>query len=688
MNLKLYRQKIKQRDGFTVYQGEDSHPYADKDMVIVADGLGGRGGFPHTKMDRAILDEEKLYDILFEPEFEAEVSDEFRAFVTNNFEELFKTKSYYDNDLVNDETVRRSGYFASRIVVAIALYTLKYNPKFSKERVFAEFDTLTDEQKETRAKYFADKLAEIVLEKLARIAERAGFEMEVGNKGAYLLPSTLTVALLNERDDGVDVLYLWAGDSRGYFWTETEGMAQVTEDHEEGETMTNLITLSRECKIEGRFLTLPKPCAIFCATDGVYKPEAFACPIDQEFLMLMVIDMYDNPDDAMKLLVDQYNSLSVDDSSTMALYGCGYETYADFRAAVKRRMALINEKYVGQLPGLFDVDYQGDLNRLHAKAVRKFADEGVARRLLASPQILNIVVNDMEKRRYAPYLEVKNGEAEPALVTTAPKDAAWARLVEYVKNNWLVGEGIRKYIPEIRNKHIDRCGKKGGYKMASEMPTPLTSLYKSTIQSQMARLNEAYRSDDYLDLLADLDGEEKVEAVKEHIIALKKQVLSIVEKEVSAYLQFRDEQQRLTREYLEFDKETVASLLERLERLERVENMSWAASPSCPIPMGLKQVHEAYIAACENVSDTPAGEDNGALVEVAVKYWCGNRNIHAFIWNQYRELVSDSLIEDILDENPTDAAELKRLTEALATRSRVYGEYNKEYNRKYRPSRL
>ena len=92
--------------------------------------------------------------------------------------------------------------------------------------------------------------------------------------------------------------------------------------------------------------------------------------------------------------------------------------------------------------------------------------------------------------------------------------------------------------------------------------------------------------------------------------------------------------------------------------------------------------------ACENVSDTPAGEDNGALVEVAVKYWCGNRNIHAFIWNQYRELVSDSLIEDILDENPTDAAELKRLTEALATRSRVYGEYNKEYNRKYRPSRL
>ena len=689
MNIKLYRQKIKERDGYTIYQGEDSHPYADKDIVIVADGLGGRGGFPHTKMNRDILDEEKLYDILFEPEFEADVSDEFRAFVTNNFEELFKTRSYYDNELVNDETVRRSGYFASRIVVAIALYTLKYNPKFSKERVFAGFDELTDEEKETRAKYFADKLAEIILEKLARIAERAGFEMEVGNKGAYLLPSTLTIALLNEREDGVDVLYLWAGDSRGYFWTENEGMAQVTEDHEEGETMTNLITLSRESRVEGRFLTLPKPCAIFCATDGVYKPEAFACPIDQEYLMLMAIDMYNNPDDAMKLLVNQYNMLSVDDSSTLALYGCGYETYADFQTAVRNRMAVINKKYVSQLPGLFDVDYQGDLNKLHAKAVKKFADEDVARRLLASPQVLGIVVNDMEKRRYAPYLEVKNCEAKPVDDSAARKAEAWASLVEYVKNNWLLGEGIRKYIPAITSKHPVICGKKGGYKMSSELPAPMTALYKSVVNNNLTLLDGSYHTENHVDMLADLEREEQTEIIKDSIIAMKKQVLSIVEKEIAAYLEFRDEQQRLNREYLEFDKEAFDDLLGRLENLEKVENMTWFKVAENSLPKKLQARQAEYISICESVTDTVEGEeDNNALLEVAIKYWCGNRNIQAFIWNQYRELVSDSLIEDILDENPADAAELKRLTAALATRTKVYGEYNSEYNRKYRPSRL
>ena len=402
----------------------------------------------------------------------------------------------------------------------------------------------------------------------------------------------------------------------------------------------------------------------------------------------MAIDMYNDPVAAMKFLTDQYNMLSKDDSSTLALYGCGYETYADFQAAVRKRMAVIKEKYVSQLPGLLDVDYVGDLERLYGKAFEKFSDEGVARRLLSSPEVLSIVVNDMDKRKYAPYREIKNGTAHAAPDTTAIKDAAWARLVEYVKNNWLIGEGIRKYIPEIRNKHIERCGKKGGYKMASEMPSPLTSLYKSTIQTQLTKLDGAYRSDDYLDMLAGLERAEQLDTASDYIVALKKQVLSLVDKEIEAYMQFRDEQQSLAREYLEFDKETVDGLLARLENLERVENMTWAANPACPIPMGLKQVHEEYIRVCENLPEAEKSDDGGALLDVAIKYWCGNKNVQAFIWNQFRELVPDALIEEILSANPRDAAELKRLTAAVATREMIYSQYINEYNRNYRPSRL
>ena len=70
MNSILYHQKIKEnRNGQRVYLGEDAYPYADKDFIIVADGLGGRGGFPHRNFNKDILDKERFYDILFDDAF-------------------------------------------------------------------------------------------------------------------------------------------------------------------------------------------------------------------------------------------------------------------------------------------------------------------------------------------------------------------------------------------------------------------------------------------------------------------------------------------------------------------------------------------------------------------------------------------------------------------------------------------
>ena len=43
----------KNKQGFFI--GEDAAPYAADDMVIVADGLGGTGGFVHREMNPAFL---------------------------------------------------------------------------------------------------------------------------------------------------------------------------------------------------------------------------------------------------------------------------------------------------------------------------------------------------------------------------------------------------------------------------------------------------------------------------------------------------------------------------------------------------------------------------------------------------------------------------------------------------------
>ena len=66
MELTVYRQSSKVRpDGTIVYKGEDALPYADGQLLIVADGLGGAAAIRHTSIDSRLFDEETLPDTLF-----------------------------------------------------------------------------------------------------------------------------------------------------------------------------------------------------------------------------------------------------------------------------------------------------------------------------------------------------------------------------------------------------------------------------------------------------------------------------------------------------------------------------------------------------------------------------------------------------------------------------------------------
>ena len=224
MNSILYHQKQKQDScGRRIYIGEDAYPYADQDIIVVADGLGGRGGYPHTKINKKILDRDLFYNIVFAPVFGAAVSMDFQNFVVNSFSEIFDTKDYY---FENSATTRSSGYFASRLVTAITLFELKYNPYFNKALIFSRVRSATPAEKGNIVQAYGDKLAQLIRDKLSQIAANVGFEVETKISGAYLLPSTLTATLVDDCGDHVDTIYFWAGDSRGYSWDE-KGLAQV-----------------------------------------------------------------------------------------------------------------------------------------------------------------------------------------------------------------------------------------------------------------------------------------------------------------------------------------------------------------------------------------------------------------------------------------------------------------------------
>ncbi|MBQ3016460.1 MAG: hypothetical protein IJD79_06755 [Clostridia bacterium] len=366
MNSILYHQMKSVIQAKDVYLGEDAYPYADDSLLIVSDGLGGRGGYHHKRFFHDILEEDKIYDILFAPVFEKEVSSEIRSFIVGSFSELYKTKDYY---FTLKETMKCSGYFASRIITAIALYELKYNEDFEKQKIFEALRAVDGEEREALAQEYGDKLAIQIRKKLEKVAAQGNFLLESSFTGAYLLPATLTIALMDETESSVDVLYLWAGDSRAYIW-DKDGLAQITEDQEKNEVMTNLITLTKPFRVEGHFASFTKPCLVFNTSDGIYKSNAFESPLDLEYeIMRTTLNMDESFEITPTCFEEAMNNFSSDlniigkhdDSNTIALRAFGFADFEEVKKMLSDRLEYIKSNMLTRLSDLFSRSFSKEL---------------------------------------------------------------------------------------------------------------------------------------------------------------------------------------------------------------------------------------------------------------------------------------------------------------------------------------
>lgn len=400
MKMLLHHQKRRNfSDGTFVYIGEDGNPYADSELLIVADGLGGRGGYPHKKIAPEILYPDKLYKDFIEPILKNSDSlnvdsdpryAEYKKFVEDSFTELFELGEWGYGP--TSARMRTSGYFASRLVTAIALYAVKFCEEFNGKALFQKINNSEGDAQKKYIDEFRRALAQYIEKTLFNIAQKMGLELESNVKGAYLLPTTLVIAIINDSSENVlreeiriesgearngwlDVLYLWAGDSRGYLWNETEGLAQITDDHERDETMTNLITLTRPFELEARLIKVDKPVILFNATDGCYKCPCFASPFDLEYVFLQALAKPDNSDstvdcfDAVAQELDnQFKFIGThDDSNTMALTALGYESFDEIQNAANKRLGYLQKSIIDKLPEILDRDFAYELNLCERK---------------------------------------------------------------------------------------------------------------------------------------------------------------------------------------------------------------------------------------------------------------------------------------------------------------------------------
>lgn len=691
----LYHQKeFIDSHGRKRYIGEDTYPYADEELIIVADGLGGRGGYPHTKINHDILNRDKFYDIVFAPVFCADVSNEFKNYVIGIFDEVFKTKDYY---FENTSFIRCSGYFASRLASAITLYEMKYNHDFDKKNVFFKVHSVSQEERVAVVQQLGDELARLIYEKLSQIANNVGFEIETKITGAYLLPTTIVATLVDDCEDYADVIYFWAGDSRGYIWNEN-GLAQVTDDHEENETMTNIITLTKPFKIEATYIRVEKPCVLFNATDGCYKCSVFSSPFDLEYVFLKSIDDSDSFDDAVNILYNKFGEIGQhDDSNTMAISALGFENYQGVQNSVRKRLTNIEETIIAKLPGILMVNYPEELGAMEEKisgGICKFNE-----RLISEERIVIFVKNDMIANEYIPLLREKNDLSDKKNSCVKRQNELEKAIEKWVEKYWIRKPQLKRYstAADKFKSGLLGFGRENPYEKYSKLQETLdlaNEAHEKCVSNIIEKLDLTYEKlKNELEQLTDIKNTVNFDdyTLTQNKISMMEVIefCKDVSKRETPYIQKHKSVSReideLNHYYVTNDADAILvmkkSILEKKFDINTIE-ISMNAKER------ITEVLKEYETMSEEIRDIEL-EINGLPDKHFMSYWeKNNERLVKSIWMNHRDLLSEELkecfSEDIIDLQKS-YMEMKKCCEL---REQIYSEYEQNYRRVYRESRI
>ena len=406
MELTVYRQSSKTRpDGTVVYKGEDARPYVDGQIFFVADGLGGAAAIRHQKVKPELFDEDKLLDTLFAGVYDDYSNATFADYVKKSFFELFAVKDCYTDNINN---IKKSGYFASRIVTAIILHEMLYNEAYSADRIFSVLAACGSEAE--RGEYLAalgHYFRDLIGDKIRQIARSANLVYESAYSGLALLGSTICATVYLEHDDCVEAVYLTAGDSRPYVWTEGDGLCQVLPDQEGKDGgMTNYIKANEGADFDIRcnYFRFDKPCILFNATDGCFDSGSFISQLAFEKLLAesaVASDSIGKMEEYLTSFFAEYGRH--DDSSTIAMKMFGYDTFASLQTSLARRLQVLQRTYFDRMSDLLDMDYDAAFAENERTMTGRLAS--LKEKFASEEGVTMYCTRELRAGKYAPYTE-------------------------------------------------------------------------------------------------------------------------------------------------------------------------------------------------------------------------------------------------------------------------------------------
>lgn len=159
-------------------------------------------------------------------------------------------------------------------------------------------------------------------------------------------PCTASIAVMQPAEGNkLRLTVLNDGDSRVYLFTEAQGLVQLTDDDSRGRpdplqslresaALSDMLNGDKEFRVKTLRLDTAMPCAVICATDGVFG--YLRSPMDFEHLFLQSIGKSDNFARMEDYLRDEIVRVTGDDSTcVISFYGWG--SFARLKARTEAR---------------------------------------------------------------------------------------------------------------------------------------------------------------------------------------------------------------------------------------------------------------------------------------------------------------------------------------------------------------
>ncbi|MBQ9828495.1 MAG: protein phosphatase 2C domain-containing protein [Lachnospiraceae bacterium] len=183
--------------------------------------------------------------------------------------------------------------------------------------------------------------------KTLQALKRSCAPMGVAGSLVKSFPCTVSAAFVTpDAEDSAILTILNAGDSRVYILVPERGLIQITKDDSRGgpdpleslrdnAPISNLLNADKPFKIRTRQIRIYMPCAVICATDGVFG--YVRSPMDFEYLLLKAVDDAGTAAELEEKLEDTVKKITGDDSTClMAFYGWG--SWDDIKKSLKGRL--------------------------------------------------------------------------------------------------------------------------------------------------------------------------------------------------------------------------------------------------------------------------------------------------------------------------------------------------------------